>query len=1195
MPIPSADPSVPGRLRLPVTIDAGTDTAGFLIFHPEDLAHRWSDDLGWAYGDEFAVEARAGRILGWETGSDGSWGIRLTDRPGELPLVPGRRADYLLEVRHGWVLVDDNSYLPSKDSNDFESEESERLSLANGRYRVQVSQTDAVPGDGVPEYEVLFVPIGDTETVEAATTIISLRPSYDTLGKIVNDWTAHPDDPVVSAYERWLIALDSGESVTYLPSAGEDGAPADPPGSPRRAQDPPTSADSVDELRALIADVGARGLLETGRRNLILAGRLLTYPGLSGWLRQYLPLTDDETEQLDSLPRQARFDALLARLRELAATPLPPASTLSEAEQRLLRPVPALDPVELPTEPVIIFRDPPRVSLPGAVLQLSVPTEFAASAADTTHVGLITTTGVVPTARPYGYPGTLAVVRGWDPATSILTAEVLAHTRCHDRSVADRPVSVAEIGFGGGHSAVPLSAEPAELKALITTAAGRDPDFAAGPVDSVPADRVDELQTVPGIAEWLLRALPMRPELRLELYAAAPEIAGTELLAQLRALADPTAVTELEADLLTVRPWLTALPPGPLHIATGAAHLPGSESVLRDRTARWAPYELFSPSGQDGDLATLNELVTAPIPGPPGHFEHRRRHLGLVRIVRTYVGETGVIGLAAALPPRPHEDVEDIVEPAAVAAFVADRLQPGSGLESPTSWDAPRLHSARAVSAWLLRHLNLEPKTRLTLAATPPRERLQVLLDHVDAHAQPGHRITRAARPADFPGYQALVDSQPAPARSEVPLEPAIVYANEDATYVLGERMDTQPPAAAWPVVSRHWHAAWAGRAADGSAALLVRTVGSNTETKAIKHEVIGVVRLSEVTRRSDGAWQARMEGVPLGLAGDLDGVIDRDELRELLHRAADRDPHVVTGWRRPQMRAPQDVADLSFSAVGEDLLRRLPMPLSTRVEVMISPERERFQTLINQLREIADGAPPQPELAQRMDRPLIDLPPHAVPVLASDIWLTPGNVSTITASGFIADKSLAAGWLAFTSDLTLGRAAMATRPVRRSDAADADGWYRLTTDQIRPAIVRAVVPGEAGRSLVELAAAPSAAEALGRGLPEAQEERELLTTHLELLGRAYARNALVVGTASGTAYRLWQAGRFTSLRALLSWQIGQLGFGAQTVLDLQAIAWPDRLRALTLVLQGVADGLPLADARAQATEVAAAALRSTA
>ena len=60
-----------------------------------------------------------------------------------------------------------------------------------------------------------------------------------------------------------------------------------------------------------------------------------------------------------------------------------------------------------------------------------------------------------------------------------------------------------------------------------------------------------------------------------------------------------------------------------------------------------------------------------------------------------------------------------------------------------------------------------------------------------------------------------------------------------------------------------------------------------------------------------------------------------------------------------------------------------------------------------------------------------------------------------------------------------------------------------------------------------------------------------------------------------------------------MSWQIGQLGFAAQTVLDLQAINWPDRLSALTQVLQSVADGRPLSEARAEAAEIAAAALRS--
>ncbi len=422
--------------------------------------------------------------------------------------------------------------------------------------------------------------------------------------------------------------------------------------------------------------------------------------------------------------------------------------------------------------------------------------------------------------------------------------------------------------------------------------------------------------------------------------------------------------------------------------------------------------------------------------------------------------------------------------------------------------------------------------------------------------------------------------------------DPIPVHFNEDVNLVIGDRTTTTPPAAAWPVVSRHRYAVWAGRAVNGAAGLLVRARGSDPETKAITYEAIGVVRLSKVDRRADGGYQARVQSIPLPSADDLDELISREDLAELLRRAADRDPAVVSGWRRPVMRAPLEVADLAFGDMAEDLLRRLPMPLSRRIELMIRPEHVRFQSLLNQLREIADGTPPEPETAQRLDRPLIDLPPHGIPVLPNDIWLTPGNVSTITASAFISDKALAEGWLAFTADLTVGRAAMATRPLRRSDTVNARGFYDLTTDQIRPAIVRAVLPGEAGRSLVELAPAPSAAEAAGRGLPEPAEEREQLSTYLELLHRAHARDSRVVGTATGSAYRLWQASRFTSLRALMSWQIGQLGFGAQAVLDLQAIAWPDRLQALTLVLRGVADGRPLETVTAEAAGIAAAALQ---
>ena len=433
-------------------------------------------------------------------------------------------------------------------------------------------------------------------------------------------------------------------------------------------------------------------------------------------------------------------------------------------------------------------------------------------------------------------------------------------------------------------------------------------------------------------------------------------------------------------------------------------------------------------------------------------------------------------------------------------------------------------------------------------------------------------------RPEDFPG---------------VPFLTAPVYLDQDVNMAVGDRTKTTPTHDAWPEVSKHRYAIWSGRVVNGAVGLLVRTRGSDPQTREIKHEAIGLAQMSGVAQLADGGFQARVEWIPMPPAGDLHGVIDRDELRTLLRRAADRDPTFVTGWRRAAMPAPQEVADLEFRSLAQDLLRRLAMPLSDRIELMTRPERERFTALIDQLREIADGTPPPPQTAQRLDRPLIDLPPEPIPVLANNIWLTPGQVSTITASAFLSDAAFAAGWLAFTSDLTVGRVAMATRPLRRSDTVNANGFYSLTTDQIRPAIIRAVLPGQSGRSLVELTPAPSAEEAAGRGLPEPDEGRRLLAGYLETLDRACARDPRVMGAGSGSAYRLWQAGRFTSLPALMSWQIGHLGLDAQTVLDLQAVTWPQRLRALTQVLQDVAAGQPLREARTEAANIAATALRS--
>jgi len=218
-------------------------------------------------------------------------------------------------------------------------------------------------------------------------------------------------------------------------------------------------------------------------------------------------------------------------------------------------------------------------------------------------------------------------------------------------------------------------------------------------------------------------------------------------------------------------------------------------------------------------------------------------------------------------------------------------------------------------------------------------------MDHLPESLRP--------RPEDFhpiqetddivEGFQALleaertvepVDSPPKPAQSEIPQLPVHVNKNEDCNGVIGDWMNTKQSAAAWPEVSGDRHAVWAGRAVNGAIGLLLAVHGSNPDTRVINCKAIGLVRLSDVTQRPDGGFQARLESVPTGPTGDLHGVVHWAELRELLRRAADRDPAFVTGWlRQPAMRAPREVGPLKFHDVGVDLLRRLPMPQSTRIE----------------------------------------------------------------------------------------------------------------------------------------------------------------------------------------------------------------------------------------------------------------------
>lgn len=119
-------------VTLPHTVHLGTDVAGFAIYHPDDFQHRWDSEMA-RYYDDFAAESVKGRIVGWTTGSDGSWSIKLTDRPGELPLVEGRSAEFLLVVRRDRVLIDDTSCLPSTEFEPAERPDTDDTRIPTGR------------------------------------------------------------------------------------------------------------------------------------------------------------------------------------------------------------------------------------------------------------------------------------------------------------------------------------------------------------------------------------------------------------------------------------------------------------------------------------------------------------------------------------------------------------------------------------------------------------------------------------------------------------------------------------------------------------------------------------------------------------------------------------------------------------------------------------------------------------------------------------------------------------------------------------------------------------------------------------------------------------------------------------------------------------------------------------------------------
>lgn len=142
----------------------GTDVAGFVFFHPDRLAHRKNDPLGWCW-DDFTEEFRAGRLVAFCTGSDGKFTIKFVQRP----MIPAEervlvvKEYFRYDVRDGRLYWDNTNCLPCEDRFDnAEDDEHGWLELPNGPYRVTVHALDwfSIPeADREAEVDISHYPV----------------------------------------------------------------------------------------------------------------------------------------------------------------------------------------------------------------------------------------------------------------------------------------------------------------------------------------------------------------------------------------------------------------------------------------------------------------------------------------------------------------------------------------------------------------------------------------------------------------------------------------------------------------------------------------------------------------------------------------------------------------------------------------------------------------------------------------------------------------------------------------------------------------------------------------------------------------------------------------------------------------------------------------------------------------------------
>jgi hypothetical protein len=165
----------------------GTDVAAFMFFHPARLAHRKASPIDW-WSNDFAEEVRAGLLVAFTIGSDGTRTMKFVRRPlsasEERALVTSASFRYL--VQDGRVYWDNSDALPSDDQlNNAEEDQNGWIELPNGPYRVTVNALDwfSIPDAereaeaDISHYVVRFEPVTSLDEVPVPTALPELIAS----------------------------------------------------------------------------------------------------------------------------------------------------------------------------------------------------------------------------------------------------------------------------------------------------------------------------------------------------------------------------------------------------------------------------------------------------------------------------------------------------------------------------------------------------------------------------------------------------------------------------------------------------------------------------------------------------------------------------------------------------------------------------------------------------------------------------------------------------------------------------------------------------------------------------------------------------------------------------------------------------------------------------------------------------------